>query len=179
MLNKRITMKNPNRKEWSPNYPVPPSELPAYREKIAAMMKELAVEIEAVSKQPFDEKKIWATVGNIRYGHPTTPLILRYKALMWFHINPPDPRGEPMCSRPAPYIIYVNRADFIDLFGRSARTIDRMLAMVRKAAFIEPYEKITVERFCFLNTLPEEKIQQQLHELLLRRWNKYKPRDKW
>jgi hypothetical protein len=73
----------------------------------------------------------------------------------------------------------VNRADFIDLFGRSARTIDRMLAMVRKAAFIEPYEKITVERFCFLNTLPEEKIQQQLHELLLRRWNKYKPRDKW
>jgi hypothetical protein len=167
-------MENSTEKEWSPNQPVPHSEWEAYRDKISEMMKELDVEIQRVAKEPFDEKNIWARVGDLRYGHPTTPLLLRYKALMWFHMNPPDPRGEPMYSRPGPYKVYVDRAEFMELLERSARTIDRMLATIRKAAFIKQYEKITVEKFCFLNTLPEEKIQQQLHEIFLRKWNKYK-----
>jgi hypothetical protein len=174
MLNKSITMENPNLKEWSPNYPVPQSELPAYRKKIAAMMKEVAAEIEQVKDQPFDEKDIWATVGTIRYGHPVTPLILKYKALMWYHLKPPDPRGEPMCSRPAPYTIFVRRADLVDILPYEKSTIDRMLAEVREKFYIEPYKKITVELFCYAHNLPEDKIQQQLDDLFKKRFRKHK-----
>lgn len=170
-------MKESIEKEWSPNQPVPHSEWPVYREKIKKMMDELDLQMRDVGTQPFKEKDVWATVGNIRYGHPVTPLALRYKALMWFHMNPPDPRGEPMYSRPGPYKVYVERAEFMELFDRSARTIDRMLALIRSAAFLEPYAKITVERFCYLNGLKEDNIQQQLHEIFLRKWNKYKSKD--
>ncbi|HEY8895530.1 MAG TPA: hypothetical protein VIM79_11970 [Niastella sp.] len=167
-------MKDSMEKEWSPNYPVPEEDRQAYRNRIAEEMEKVQQKIDEISTQPFKEKEIWATVGNIRYGHPTALLTLRHKALLWYSINPPDPRGERMCSRPGPYQVYVDRADLMELFDRSASTIDRILATVRKAAFIKPYEKITVERFCFLNSLNEDKIQQQLHEIFLKRWNKYK-----
>lgn len=163
-------------KEWSPNYPVPEKDRESYRARIKEEMKKLEEKIKEVIEQnkQYNEEETWATIGQLRYGHPTTPLLLRYKALMWYHLNPPDPRGEPMFSRPGPYQVYIDRADLMELFDRSASTIDRVLATVRKAAFLKPYSKITVERFCFLNSLPEEKIQQQLHEIFLKRWNKHK-----
>ncbi|MCS3797322.1 hypothetical protein [Niastella sp. OAS944] len=171
-------MNDSNEKEWSPNYPVPEAERQAYRDRITVEMQKMAEKIQEVSAQPFDEKDIWATVGNIRYGHPTAPLLLRYKALMWFHMNPPDPRGEPMCSRAAPYTVYLRRKDMSQLLGESMRTLDRMLAIIREVAFIKTYQKITVERFCYLNGLPEDKIQEQLHELFLKRWDKPKFKSK-
>ena len=136
-------------------------------------MIELAAKIPLVAEQTPTEE-VWATVGDLRYGHPTTPLILRYRALMWFHINPPDPRGEKMASRPGPYTVYIRRTDMVDVLGYGERTIDRMLAAVRKATNKKPYDRITVELFCYLHKLPEDKIQQQLHELFLKKWNKIK-----
>lgn len=146
----------------------------AYRDKITKEMLELSPKILEVEGQPYNEEDIWATVGDMRYGHPTTALLLRYRALIWMHMHPPDPRGEPMCSRPGPYTVYVRRADMADILPYDIRTIDRMLAEVREKSDIRAYGKITVELFCFLHKLPEDKIQQQLHELTLNRRKKHK-----
>lgn len=162
-----------NSENWPPYLP-DQNAVNAFREKIAEEMEELSVKINEISKEPFNNEDIWATVGNLRYGHPTTPLILRYKALMWFHLHPPDPRGEPMFSRPGPYTVYVRREDMADILPFDIRTIDRMLAVVREKSNIRPYGKITVELFCFLHNLPEDKIQQQLHDLALKRLKKHK-----
>jgi hypothetical protein len=147
----------------------------AYIDKINKEMIELAPRIQQAATQPFDEKDIWATVGDIRYGHPVTPLLLRYRALMWQAMNPPDPRGEKMYSRPGPYTIYVRRSDLVDLteFG-SASSVDRLLAHVRGSLDIKPYGKITVEQFCFVHGLREDDLQQKLHQLFLERWKKFK-----
>lgn len=163
-------MDDSNSKEWPP-YHLPPKVDRAYFDKINKEMLELAPKIPLVAAQPATEE-IWATVGDLRYGHPVTPLILRYRALMWMAMNPPDPRGEKMYSRPGPYTVYVNRTDLVDVLGFGERTIDRMLAYVRESSNIKPYGRITVELFCSLHDLPEDKIQQQLHELVLKRRKK-------
>lgn len=161
-----------NSNDWPPLQPQPPINW-AYMNEINKEMIELASRIPVVAEQPNDEE-IWATVGDLRYGHPVTPLILRYRALMWQAKNPPDPRGEKMYSRPAPYTVYVRRDDLIEILDYKERTIDRMLAEVREAFYKKPYDRITVEQFCFVHELPEDKIQQQLHEAFLRKWNKHK-----
>jgi hypothetical protein len=96
---------------------------------------------------------------------------------MWMAMNPPDPRGEKMYSRPGPYTVYVRRADLVEILNFGMSTIDRMLADVRESINIEPYGKITVEQFCFLHGLPEDEIQQKLHELFEKRWKKIKRKD--
>ena len=149
----------------------------AYREKIKKEIEEVSEKLQEISKAPYNEEDTWATVGDLRYGHPATPLILRLRALTWMHNRPPDPRGEPMFSRPGPYTVYVRREDFADILSYDIRTIDRMLAYVREETGIKPYGKITVELFCELNHLPEDKIQQQLHNLVLKRLKKHKSID--
>ena len=155
----------------------PPKVDPAYFQKIDEEMQMLAEKIPVVAKQPSNEE-IWCVIGDIYYGHPVTPLILRYRALMWFKMNPPDPRGERFASRPAPYTVYVNRIDMVDAINKGIRTVDRMLAMTRVSLDIKPYQSITVEQFCFINNLPEDKIQKQLGELKIEQWNKYKKKRK-
>jgi hypothetical protein len=145
----------------------------AYFQKLSDEMKIVGEKMREVAAQPHNEE-IWCVVGDIQYGHPITPLLLRYRALIWLFKNPPDPRGEKMYSRPGPYVVYVRRSDFIDILGYSESTIDRMLSAVREAFSIKPYGKITVEQFCFEHTLPEDKIQQQLEELFHKRRNKHK-----
>jgi hypothetical protein len=174
-------MDDSSSKEWPAYYPPPPMDPnypvdPAYFEKINKEIAKLAAKIQLVEAQPCDEE-IWATVGDLRYGHPVTPLILRYRALIWLVKHPPDPRGEPMYCRSGPYTVYVRRADIIEVLGYGERTIDRMLAEVREALYKKPYDKITVEQFCWLHELPEDKIQQQLHELFQKRWKKIKRKD--
>lgn len=168
-------MNDSDYQDWPPleRKPKPDQE---YLNKINKEMIELAPRIAQVAAQPCDAE-IWATIGDLRYGHPVTPLLLRYRALMWMALHPPDPRGEKMCSRPGPYTVYVRRADLIEVLVMGERTVDRMLAEVREAFHKKPYDRITVEQFCFEHNLPEEKIQQQLHELFLKRWNKHKPRN--
>ena len=168
-------MEDSNAEEWPPRHPEPKTDW-AYRDKINKEMIELASKMPLVAAKPATEE-IWCTIGNIRYGHPVTPLILRYKALMWHAMNPPDPRGEKMYSRPGPYTVYVRKPDLVDILGYGDRTIDRMLAEVREAIYQKPYGKITVEQFCFIHDLPEDKIQQQLHELVLKRLKKIKRKD--
>jgi hypothetical protein len=168
-------MDDTNSEDWPPRRPQPQPDW-AYIEPISKEIVELTPKIDLVAAQPCDEE-IWATVGDLHYGHPVTPLILRYRALFWMAKHPPDPRGEPMYCRPAPYTIYVCRADLVDLLGYGERTIDRMLAAVREAFYKKPYDKITVEQFCSVHDLNEDKIQQQLHELFLKRWKKIKRDD--
>ena len=178
-------MDDSNSEKWPSYYP-PPRVDPAYAappeyfEELNKEIAELAAKIQLVEKQPDPEniwREIWCEVGDLRYGHPVTPLILRYRALIWMVKHPPDPRGEPMYCRPAPYTIYVCRTDLFDILPYGMRTIDRMLAEVREACYKKPYDKITVEQFCFLHELPEDKIQQKLHELFERRWRRNKRKD--
>jgi hypothetical protein len=168
-------MDKPNSEEWPP-YDRPPEVDPAYTDKINKEMLELMPKLSLAATQPANEE-IWATVGDLRYGHPLTPLLLRYRALIWMAKNPPDPRGEKMFSRPGPYTMYVRKTDLVDILGYGERTIDRMLAEVRTAIYQKPYGKITVEQFCFIHDLPEDKMQQQLHELVLKRLKKIKRKD--
>ena len=149
---------------------------PAYFEKIDAEMKELAEKIPVVAQQPSTEE-IWCILGDLWYGHPVTKLILRYRALMWLKLNPPDPRGEKFASRPAPYTVYARRRDLPEVLNESLRTIDRMLALTRESLGYKPYSKITVELFCFINKLPEDEIQQKLGDLYEKR-RKHKMRGK-
>lgn len=149
----------------------------AYREKIKKEMQEVSEKLQEISKDPYNEEDTWATVGDLSYGHPATQLVLRLRALTWMHNNPPDPRGERMCKRVGPYTVYVRREDFADILPYDIRTIDRMLAYVREETGIKPYGKITVELFCHLHKLNEDKIQEQLHELVLKRLKKHKSID--
>ena len=174
-------MDNSNAEKWPSYYPPPWMDPryaapPAYFEKLNKKIAKLAAKIQLVEAQP-DREEIWCKVGDLRYGHPVTSLILRYRALIWKVNHPPDPRGEKMCCRPGPYTVYVRRDDLVEILPYGMSTIDRMLAEVRELAYIKPYGKITVEQFCFLHNLPEDKIQQKLHELFEKRWKKYKNND--
>lgn len=146
----------------------------AFRDKLAKQMTEVANKMEALSKQPLKEIKTWATIGDLQYGRRITPLLIQYRALMWRFMHPPDPRGEPMCSRPGPYTVYVRREEMADVLSFHIRTVDRMLALVRKHSNIKKYGRITVELFCYLHQLPEDKIQQQLHQQVVKKFSKYK-----
>ena len=137
---------------------------------------ELEPQIELARNQPSTED-IWCEFGDLKYGHPVTRLLLRYRALIWLATHPPDPRGEPMYCRPGPYTVYVRREDLAEILPFGERTIDRMLAEVREECFIKPYGRITVEQFCAVHNVPEDKIQQQLHELSQNRWKKYKKKE--
>lgn len=165
-------MEDPNSQQWPTNHPQPEVD-PAYFEKIKKEMLELLPRIREVAEQPTSEE-IWATVGDLRFGHPVTPLMLRYRALKWMAKNPPDPRGEKMCSRPGPYTIYVRRKDLAEALPSSMRNLDRVLAKMREELGIKSHKKITVEQFCFLSGLPEDEIQQNLHAVFQKRWNKIK-----
>lgn len=151
---------------------------PAYFEKIREEMKVVEEKIAVVRAQPNTEE-IWCTLGDIKYGHPLAPLILRLRALIWFFKNPPDPRGEKMYSRVGPYTVFVRREDLLDIFPYelSMSTIDRMLAEVREKFDIKPYGRITVELFCYAHGLPEDKIQKKLDDLFKKRWKKHKGND--
>lgn len=155
----------------------PPPIDPAFFQKIDAEMKELAEKIPVVAKQPSTEK-IWCKIGSLWYGHPVTPLILRYKALMWLKENPPDPRGEKFAKRDGPYYVYVFVKEFAQAINKSERTVERLLAEARIAAVKGPREKITVEYLCYLNNFNEDEIQQNLHDIFMGRWNKHKKKRK-
>jgi len=155
----------------------PPKVDPAYFQKIDEEMKVLAEKIPVVAKQP-SNKKIWCKIGDLWFGHPVTPLILRYRALIWLRENPPDPRGQKFASRPGPYVVYVCIDDMALAINRSTHTVDRMLHEVRKSIDVKPYKSITVEVFCRLCNLPEDEIQQKLNDIFMKRWNKHKKKRK-
>lgn len=135
--------------------------------------KILSVEINRLEGQSSNEP-IWCKVGDLEYGHQVTPLILRLRAINWILKHPPDPRGEPMYSRPAPYKIRLETQDLIDALDYSERTAQRLLQEARIALGRKKSAIITVEEFCILNELPEDKIQQKIHEKFIARWNKIK-----
>ena len=155
----------------------PPKIDPAYFQKIDAEMKELAEKIPVVAQQPSNEE-IWCKTGDLWYGHPVTPLILRYRALIWLKLNPPDPRGEKMASRPGPYYVYVFVKQFAQAIDKSERTVERLLAEARIALGKGPRDKVTVEQLCWLNSYPEDEIQQNLHNIFMGRWNNHKKKHK-
>ena len=150
---------------------------PVWLEKTNTEIKELLEQIPIVAKQPSTEK-IWCKTKSFWYGHPVTPLILRCRALLWLLENPPDPRGEKFAKRDGPYYVYIFVKEFALAIRKSERTLERMLKMTREAAGKGPREKITVEYFCFLHGYPEDEIQQNLHEIFMGRWNKYKKKHK-
>jgi hypothetical protein len=162
--------------KYHPAYPIDPLYLKQIHNYVVETNKkivELEPQLELARSQPCTEE-IWCEVGDLRYGHPLTKVLLRYRTLIWLATHPPDPRGELMACRIGPYTVYVFREDLIKILGRSESTIDRLLAEVREECFIKPYGRITVEQFCFVHNLPEDKIQQQLHELSQNRWKKHK-----
>ena len=73
-------MDDSNSEEWPPYHP--PQTDWAYKDKLNKEMLELSPKITLAAEQTPTEE-IWATVGDLRYGHPVTPLLLRYRALIW------------------------------------------------------------------------------------------------
>jgi hypothetical protein len=162
--------------KYHPAYRIDPlylKQIHSYVIETNKKIVELEPKIELARNQPCTED-IWCEIGDLKYGHPITKLLLRYRALIYLAQHPPDPRGELMACRIGPYTVYVFSEDLVGILPYGERTIDRMLADVREACFIKPYGRITVEQFCFVHELPEDKIQQQLHEFKQDRSKKHK-----
>ena len=144
-----------------------------YLQRLGAQAMALGEKIKEVASQSSDAE-IWCTLGDLSYGHPVTPLLLEYRGLMWRIMHPPDPRGEPMYSRPGPYKLYIETKDIMQVFNKGERTAQRLMQMARKSLQKGPRAFVTVEEFCWLHNEPEERVQKRLHELFLEKWNKYK-----
>jgi hypothetical protein len=151
------------------------------REEISERLMELSKKIPEVADQ-LSQDKIWCQIGHLKYGLPVTELLLEYKALMWLQMNPPDPRGEKMCSRPGPYVVRADSKDLAYVLNLSERSVQRAMQKTREW-LKEMYpgksiKWITVEQFCFFNGLPEDVIQKKLHQRFEERWNMIKNRQK-
>jgi len=144
-----------------------------YLQRLSAQMLQVSEQIKEVADQP-SEEKVWCQIGDLSYGRPVTALLLQYRGLMWQMMHPPDPRGKPMYSRPAPYHVNMSSKDIKQVFYKGIRTAQRLLVMARVALGKKPKEFVLVEEFCFLHNLKEDTIQKKLHELFMERWNKYK-----
>ncbi|WP_207514194.1 hypothetical protein [Longitalea luteola] len=144
------------------------------KDEILKEMILVSKQITEAAQQPFAEEDSWCKIGDIRYGHPTASLLLRYRTLMWTAAHPPDPRGEKFFCRPAPYKVRLETRDLMDLFDVSQRTAERVIKEIRDARERTGLRWVTVEEFCTLHNLDEDYIQKRIHEFFLKRWNKIK-----
>ena len=123
-------------------------------------------------------KEDFGKIGDIDYDHPLGPLMVKYRMLIYIFANPPDPRGDKMCSLPGPYTVRVVVKDMAEAISASERTVQRALQVMRAELGLKKNAWITVEEFCKAHFLPEDMIQKKLHDQFIERWNLVKNKGK-
>jgi hypothetical protein len=144
-------------------------------EKIHIQMAELVKKIPEVGKQPATEEE--DRIGDINLGHPVARLIVRYRVLKYWAENPPDPRGDKMCSRPAPYFIHVSTKELALAIGVSVRTVQRAMQTIHEEMKLNLRSQPTVNEFCEMCGYKQEdidKIHQNLAHIREGKWKKIK-----
>lgn len=148
-------------------------EIPYSREKINARMLELAELIPVVAAQPREGEL--EMVGDLNYNHPVTELIVEYRVLMYKAMNPPDPRGEKMYSRPAPYVVRAYAKDLAIALDIHLRTVQRSMKIIKDKLQLKERAWLTVEEFIIMNELPNpDVIHEKLSRLMQERWKQVK-----
>jgi hypothetical protein len=151
--------------------------IPYSLEKINARMVELSKIIPEVAAQPGEGEL--EMVGDLNYNHPVTDLLLEYRVLMYKARNPPDPRGDKMYSRAAPYIERAYAQDLAIVLNIHERTIQRAIQAVHKKLELKMRSWVTVDEFIELHQLPNrEAIHEKLSQLMIDQWKQVKDRQK-
>jgi hypothetical protein len=140
-------------------------------------MDEVKKQLPVAVTQP-GGKEDFGKIGDINYDHPFGLLMLKYRALIYIFLNPPDPRGDKMCSRPGPYTVRVVVKDMAEAIEASERTVQRALQLMRENRGLKKNAWITVEEFCNEHNLPEDMIQKKLNARFMDRWNRNKDNNK-
>lgn len=152
-------------------------DIPYSLEKIKARMVELAEIIPVVAAQPAEG--VLEMIGDLNYNHPVTELIVEYRALMYKAMNPPDPRGEKMFSRPAPYIVRAYAKDLAIALDIHLRTVQRAIKTIREKLELKERAWVTVDEFIDMHALPNpEIIHEKLSRIMQERWKEVKDRQK-
>lgn len=151
-------------------------DIPYSREKILARMAELAQKIPEVAAQPGDGEMIM--VGDLNYGHPVTEFIVEYRVLMYKAANPPDPRGDKMFCRAAPYVERAYAKDLAIVLNIHERTVQRAIKLVHEKLELKVRAWVTVDEFCTFHELPDRDIHEKLSKLMQERWKRIKTKKK-
>lgn len=152
-------------------------DIPYSREKINARMMELGEIIPVVAAQPAEGEV--EMVGDLNYNHPVTEFIVEYRALMYWAMNPPDPRGEKMYSRAAPYVVRAYAKDLSMALDMKLRTVQRAIKTVKDKLELKERAWLTVDEFIDMHALPNpEIIHEKLSQLLQERWKEIEDKHK-
>ena len=136
-------------------------------------MEELADKIPEVAKLPPTEEE--DIINGFNLGHPVTELFVEYSALMFWALNPPDPRGERMCCRVPPYFIHVSTKELALALGYHYKTVERAKKLVHEKLQLKARTDITVDEFCMVFNYPQadiDKIHQNLAYIREGKWKK-------
>ena len=115
-------------------------------------------------------------IGDLDLGHPVSKLIIRYRVLLYWANNPPDPRGEKMCSRMPPYFIHVSTKELALALGLSVRTVQRAMQEIHAELQLKIRSQVTVDEFCEMSGYKwdTDKIHQNLEYIRAGKWNEIK-----
>jgi hypothetical protein len=149
-------------------------KIPYSLDEIEKRMAVLAEEIPKVSRQPATEEE--ERIGDLNLGHPVSRLLIRYRVLKYWAENPPDPRGDPMCSRVPPYFIHVSNKELALAVGLAVRTVQRAMQGIHAEMQLKKRSQVTVDEFCKMCNyeLDRENIHQNLAYIREGKWNKIK-----
>lgn len=137
-------------------------------------MEEVRVEVKKVSELPATEEE--DRIGDLNLGHPVSKLIIRYRVLMYWAANPPDPRGDRMCCMMPPYFIHVSTKELALAVGLSVRTVQRAMQEIHAELQLKIRSQVTVDEFCEMSGYKDDKdkIHQNLAYIREGKWNKIK-----
>lgn len=149
--------------------------VPYSLEKIHQRMAVLAEEIPKVALQPAKGEE--DIINRFDLGHPVTELYIEYSALMFLAVNPPDPRGEKMFCRVAPYFIHVSTKELALAIGKHYKTVERAKKLVHEKLGLLERADVTVDEFCKILGYSQDdtdKIHQNLECIRQGKWKKIK-----
>ncbi|MCS3799017.1 hypothetical protein [Niastella sp. OAS944] len=144
-------------------------------EKIHIRMAELREIVPETAKLPPTGNE--DIINGLNLDHPVTEFIIEYSVLMFWANNPPDPRGEKMCSRLPPYFIHVSTKELALALGYHYKTVERAKKLVHDTLQLKERADITVDEFCKIFNYKQEdidKVHQNLEYIRLGKWNKIK-----
>jgi hypothetical protein len=151
-------------------------DIPYSLENIQKRKEELWVIIAELFPLP-SEGIEW--VGNFNYAHPVTEYLVELKVLWYWEAHPPDPRGDPMFCRDAPYVERAYAKDLALALGIHERTIQRAIKMVHEKLQLKARSWVTVDEFINIHELPNrDVIHERLSQLMEERWKRIKDKHK-